>query len=401
MPNDLASDPRGPRADDSAPEATVANWQSPPYNRWAFRNVRRLLPTVPVAHDPSSVRPFVRLPTDLGSVACPVAGGGTAPLALVLEQTYSDGFLVVHRGRIRFEHYAPGLTPATTHIIMSVSKSMVGNLIGILAHQGVIRLDRSAGHYVPELRAGGYGGVAVASLLDMRSRVRYSEDYADPAAEFFDFDAACGLRPARHPGATIGMHKYLAALPVDAADRGAFHYRSTDTGVLGWIAERATGRALASLLAEFIWRPMGAEADADLLTDPLGAPLADGGLCVTLRDLARFGQMQLDDGFVGGRPVVPAAWVAATRDGDGAAFAGSDLTGLFPNGAYSRQWWAIDADAGLQLAVGIHGQMIYIDRRAALVCAQLASQPEPINAALIVRALAACGAIARELGAAS
>jgi CubicO group peptidase (beta-lactamase class C family) len=231
----------------------------------------------------------------------------------------------------------------------------------------------------------------------MRSRVRYSEDYADPAAEFYDFDAACGLRPPREAGAVAGMHAYLASLPVDAADSGDFRYRSTDTDVLGWIAERATGRDLASLLSELLWRPMGAGAEAQLLVDSFGAPLADGGLCVTLRDLARFGALQLADGCVGGRTVIPSAWVQATRDGDRASFARSALAGLFPRGAYSRQWWAIDPEAELQLALGIHGQVLYLDRRSAVVCAQLASQPDPVDLPALVTTLAACRAIAGEL----
>lgn len=385
-------------ATDSAAGATAANWQFPPYNRWAFRNVRRLLPTVAVAHDPARLRPLALHLTDLGSVACPVEGGAQVPLAGALESHHADGFLVLHRGHVVYERYAPGFTRAATHIIMSVSKSMVGSLIGILVDQGAVELERSAGHYVPELRAGGYGSVSVARLLDMRSSVRYSEDYSDPTAEFYDFDAACGLRPPRGPGAIIGMHRYLAALRADDADSGDFHYRSTDSDVLGWIAERVTGRDLAGLLSEYLWGPLGAEADADLVTDSLGAPLADGGLCVTLRDLARFGQMQLDEGSVGGRAVVPAAWVAATRDGDRATFARTELASLFPNGAYSRQWWAIDPAAGLQLALGIHGQMIYIDRHRALVCAQLASQPDPLSTARLVSALGACRAVARALG---
>ncbi|MBS0394810.1 MAG: beta-lactamase family protein, partial [Proteobacteria bacterium] len=333
----------------------------------------------------------------LGAAPCAVQGEPPRPLEHVLEANDVDGFAVVHRGRLVYEHYRAGFSPAQTHILMSVSKSMVGSLIGILAGHGLVSLARTAGYYVPELRESGYGPVTVAALLDMRSRVRYSEDYDDPAAEFYDFDAACGLRPARHAGARPGMHAFLASLRADPDDRGDFRYRSTDSDVLGWIAERVGGRPLAQLWSELLWRPMGAEASAELLVDPLGAPLADGGLCATLRDLARFGLLQLEGGAVDGHTVIPAGWVAATRDGDRETFRRSPLAALFPNGAYSRQWWAIDPPAGVQLALGIHGQALYLDVRRRIVCAQFASQPQPVGTAALQTTLAACRAVVAAL----
>lgn len=375
--------------------ASAENWQFPPYSRWAFSNVARLLPTVRIQR-PAHASAFALAPADLS--ALPVTrGGATRSVAELLTATVTDGFLVLHRGRLVYEQYAGALGPGSTHIIMSVSKSMLGDLVGTLVEAGVLDLARTAGHYVPELRADGYGAVTLDRLLDMRSRMRYSEDYADPAAEFFDFDAACGLRPPRHPGAAEGMHAYLAALPADPADPGRFVYRSTDSDVLGWVAERASGTRLEELLRSVLWAPLGAEQDAELLVDAHGAALADGGLCVTLRDLARFAQMHLDDGQHGGRTIVPAAWVQSTRDGDRAAFATSDLGRQFPNGAYSRQWWALDPPRGVQCALGIHGQLIYLDRRAGIACVKLSSQPDPLDAGAFDDTLAVCEAIVRAL----
>jgi CubicO group peptidase (beta-lactamase class C family) len=382
--------------DASEPQANAANWQFPPHNRWGFRNVRRLLPTARVRRS-RTPHSFERRGQDLDGLAVGGLAGEPLTLAGVLEATFTDGFLVLHDGRIVHERYFGGLTSDTTHIVMSVSKSVVSGLIGILVERNVLALDQVAGHYLPELRHDGYGAVTLRRLLDMRSAVRYSEDYNDPAAEFFDFDAACGLRPKPRPHPARGMCDYLATLPADPTDPADFCYRSTDTDVLGWVAQRATGMALETLLATELWEPLGSADDADLIVDPLGAPLADGGLCTTLRDLARFAQMNLDRGSFNGRQILPERWVAACAQGDRAAFRRNGYTGLFPKGAYSRQWWVADTDTGRRLALGIHGQMIYLDPDRDLACVKLSSAPDPIDGSTLVLAIRACEAIAATL----
>ena len=89
---------------------------------------------------------------------------------------------------------------------------------------------------------------------------------------------------------------YIAQMQNDGEHGGDFEYRSILTDMLGWCMERATGRALAELFSDEVWAPMGAAQDADFMVGPAGFPLADGGFCVTLQDLARFGQMYLQGG---------------------------------------------------------------------------------------------------------
>jgi len=379
------------------PICTAANWQFPPFNRWGFCNARRLLPTARVARSPAGPDELARHFCDLGELEVRMADGGRRALHRLLEDHFTDGFLVLHRGRIVYEKYLGELRADQTHIVMSVSKSVLSALVGILVERGVLDPARPAGHYVPELERGGYGSVTLDRLLDMRSGVKYSEDYSDPGAEFFDFDAVCGLRPRLRPHPARGMHDYLAALPSDPRDLGDFAYRSTDSDVLGWVVECSTGCALESLLASELWGPLGTEQDADLLVDPLGAPLADGGLCTTLRDLARFAQMQLASGCLNGRQIVPESWIAGCCTGDRAAYARNGYTALFPRGAYSRQWWVADTERRRRLALGIHGQMIYLDPTLDLACLALASAPDPVNPGRLAAMLQACISIGGEL----
>ena len=140
--------------------------------------------------------------------------------------------------------------------------------------------------------------------------------------------------------------------------------------MLGWVCERAAGRPMAELMSELIWAPMGAEADAALLHDGLGAAVHDGGLCATARDVGRFGQMLLDGGLVpdgagNTRRVVPPQWLRqawAVDAGTRAAFAASPAEWAFPGGWYRHQFWFRPGDYGdVLLCLGIHGQMVHVE----------------------------------------
>jgi CubicO group peptidase (beta-lactamase class C family) len=377
---------------------TVANWQSPPFNRWAFSNARRLLPTARVRRGTDLARSFDRPAAKSRELSAVRSGRGSKPLTEVLEDTFTDGFLVLHRGRLAYEYYSGALREGTTHMVWSVSKSVLSSLIGILVGRDVLDLSRPTRYYVAELPDAGYGSVTIDRLLDMRSGMKYSEDYTDPDSEFALFDEACGFRPKVSPRSAQGVYDYLAMLEGDPRDPGDFSYRSTDSDVLGWIAERATGMPLERLLETELWVPLAAEEDADLIVDPVGSPIADGGLCTTLRDLGRFAQMQLDGGALNGRQIVPEDWMAACCVGDRAAFARKGFTSLFPRGAYARQWWIADAERKLRLALGIHGQMIYLDPPSELACVKLSSAPAAVDLDMLDATVQACTAIGLALG---
>jgi CubicO group peptidase (beta-lactamase class C family) len=97
-------------------QVTLANWRTAPFNRWAFHHVRELIPTADIANDPHAIRPLSAQPAAMG-------------LDAFLLETDTDGMAILHRGRLVFERYANGMTDETPHILMSVSKSMLGLLI--------------------------------------------------------------------------------------------------------------------------------------------------------------------------------------------------------------------------------------------------------------------------------
>ncbi len=378
---------------------TLDNWDRPPFNRWSFQNVRSVLPTRPIARGAGPASVFARAPQDILPVVFTDIDGVARNVAAMLERTYTDGFMVLQDGRIIAEHYLNGMTPATLHLSQSVAKSFVGALVGILAGRGELQLEAPLSHYVPELAGCGYAGATVAQLLDMRSGVRFSEDYLDPNCEMGQLDRADGWKPGPRPGEPASTYDLILTLQQVRPHGGHFEYRSIETDTLGWVLERVSGLGLADLMSRELWQPMGAEAEACFTVDRAGTCLADGGLNATMRDYARFGQMFLDDGACNGRQIVPAAWTAACRTGDVAAFQPlyGDRFSRFPDSCYSRQWWVYDRASGLHCASGVFGQMIYVRPRERIVAVKLSSWPDFLNDNLRASTLAALDAIVQQV----
>jgi len=135
--------------------------------------------------------------------------------------------------------------------------------------------------------------------------------------------------------------------------------------------------------------------------DPVGSAIHDGGISTTARDLARFGQLLLDDGFVDGDEVVPASWLADARHPSPAvrqAFANTDNDEVLTGGWYRNQFWFVPGPDGEALVcLGIHGQMIYVNRTARTVGVKLSSWPDAQNSEYLIDTLRAFGAIGARL----
>jgi CubicO group peptidase (beta-lactamase class C family) len=126
-------------------------------------------------------------------------------------------------------------------------------------------------------------------------------------------------------------------------------------------------------------------------------PFAAGGLCTTLRDLARMGEMMRCDGALSGRQIMPASAVAAIRQGGSPErFAKAGYAQL-PGWSYRHQWWHSHNANGMFMARGVHGQAIVIDPAAEMVVARYASHPLAANANLDPTSLPAWEALARWL----
>jgi CubicO group peptidase (beta-lactamase class C family) len=295
-----------------------------------------------------------------------------------LERTYTNALLVMKDGRVVSEIYRNATTDRSRFIAWSMTKSVTSVLIGCALAEGKIAsLDTPISTYLPELKGGGYEGVSIRHVMQMRSGVDYEERY--------DFE---------HPGRAASNH--IAALVKNVArfadtartlqrihEPGShFQYKTIDTAVLGWLIERVTQGSVAAYTARCLWEPLGAESDGFYIMDGppgVGREFSGAGFNATLRDFARIGQMMLDGGVANGRRIVSADWVRqSTRP------TSADRN---PIGGYGLQWWTI-GDGESYSAIGLQGQFIYVNPKTRTVVVKMSYFPPGDDTPLLGETLA-------------
>jgi hypothetical protein len=387
----------------AAPEVTTDNWGIAPFNRWSFQHVQELFPTCRLARGAGAPLSLPRAEHPVLQLAYDAPDGARTSVAAMLERACCDAFLVAQAGRIVAEHYFNGAGPHTPHLLNSVTKSFVGMLAGIGVERGQLETSSPITRFLPELDSAAWRGTTVRHLLDMTAAARYSEDYADPQTDFWKEAAVVGWRPALVDDRTPrSLLDYARSLDGQDMPNGAlFHYRTVCTNVLGMVLERAMGDRLATLLETEIWSRLATEHDATIVVDRTHFPFAGAGMSATARDLLNFGLMMIDDGRLDGRQIVPAAWIADTVAGDDSSrecFAKGEYGQVMPGWHYRNQVWVASSEPAVMLAIGIHGQLVYMDKAGDLVIVMLSSQPEPLDLGLSLQVLTAVLAVAAELG---
>jgi CubicO group peptidase (beta-lactamase class C family) len=371
-----------------------------PTHRYAFSNMREFLPTARVSRGGGPVWPLPEAPrNDFDAVRFTPLGGETE---LTWEQSlaanFTDAILVLHKGKIAYERYFGVTRPDSTHIVWSVTKSFVGTLAEMLVHEGKLDPVAPVGELLPELAGSGFGNATLRQVMDMTTNIAFSEEYTDPNSGIGAFSFALGLT-ARAPGyaGPTDVYAYLPSIAAAGAHGAGFTYRTCNTEVLGWIVARAEGKRLDRVLSERLWQPLGMEQDADWLTDSTGMPFAGGGLNVTLRDLARFGEAMRCNGFGNSQQVIPATVVESIRSGARREDFAKAGYALLPGWSYRSQWWVTHNNRGAFTARGIHGQTIHVDPVAEMTIVRFASHPIAANAALDPASLPAYDALAQHL----
>ncbi|HET8553220.1 MAG TPA: serine hydrolase domain-containing protein [Rhodanobacteraceae bacterium] len=283
-------------------------------------------------------------------------------LSSYMRRYHIAGVMVLQNGRIRLQRYASNFSPSKHWTSFSVAKSVTSVLLGIALKQGYVHsLDDTLVTYIPQLASSAYADVTVRQLLTMTSGVRWNEDYADPQSDVAQMYRSACVNGQPH------VLPYLEKLPRAWPAGTHFNYNTAETDLLGILVQRATHRSLAAYLSETIWKPYGMATDAYWLKDECdGSDTGGSGLAATLADYARMGQFMLDGGRIDGKQIIAEAWM------HGAMQRQERVDN--PERGYGYLWWT-DSD-GSYAAIGIFGQLLYIDPHRRLVIAQVGAWPK-------------------------
>lgn len=329
-----------------------------------FRRMYRIFPSLAVKQGPR----VHALPAG-APLALPGHRDTQAWLADYMQRYHIAGVMVVQDGRVRLQRYALGFGPDQRWTSFSMAKSVTSILLGIALQQSAIHsmgdpLDR----YIPELKGTAYANVTVRELLTMTTGVRWNEDYADAHSDVAQMYLGACVDHRAH------VLSYLMRQPRAWPAGTHWNYNTGEIDLLGILVQRATHRSLAAYLSQTIWKPYGMAADAHWLTDECdGSNTGGSGLSATLADYARLGEFMLGGTRVDGRPIAAQAWLERATRREEATDA--------PDRGYGYLWWT--DDDGSYAAIGIFGQMIYVDPARKLVIAQVASWPSATSDALV------------------
>jgi CubicO group peptidase (beta-lactamase class C family) len=341
-----------------------------PFNEWTFTHMNWLMPTERVARGEfRSPLPFDPHPLNLTYRF----DDEDHSLADLHRRTFTTAFVVLHHGAIVHETYPGAFAgPRTRMQLFSVSKSVTSLLIGIALNDGTIgSIKDRVTDYRPDFAGTAYEETVIADLLDMTSGVGDLETWEVPDSGIKKFEQA-----------VMGggdVTEVIRAAQRRAPAGESFNYSTFDAQILGWILEAATGKSIAAFAAERLWRHLGADRDAYywLTRARPRTALGAGSFNATARDMARLGQLMVDDGIANNRQVVPREWVRRSRGSIQPQLA---VGSLGPSGydhyGYSNQWWTLGGECFHAFtAVGVHGQYVYVDPTANVVIVKCSAWP--------------------------
>lgn len=353
--------------------------QQGPHNRWTFSNFDQVFPTVSIQNDPANIRELDGNPVHPNEVNFMLNGTKTN-LDVFLKTQYADGIIVLKDGEVLVEGYYGALSEDKQHLMMSMTKSIAGVLVGIFVEKGVLDLDKTTEYYLPEMANSGWAKDTVRALLDMKDSSAYVEEFLDKSINGWEHMCASEWYDGNDCDADMTQNNYefLPSVELNPDNTGKFIYKSATTDVVGWILERVSGKSQADLIEEYIWKPMGAEHKAYITVDSEGFAMAGGGMNASLRDMARFGQMILNNGMVGNKQIVPQAFIKdVMNQPKEPTWSYAIGEGWYGDEPYYRSFfWGVGDGKSTIDMVGVNGQVVRISPKSNMVIALFSSWPE-------------------------
>ena len=224
----------------------------------------------------------------------------------------------------------------------------------------------------------------------MQVAVDFDETYLQATGAFKRYRDATGWNPVDQTNPGPDLEEFLYSLGKADGNHGeVFAYKSPNSDLLGLLVERAATQSYAEFMSQQLWQPIGAQRDAYVTVDRSRLARGAGGICCNIDDFARIGQLLLDKGSANGRQLVAEAWIEDTWcGGNREAWVKGEFAAMLPEGRYRNQWYLAGGRSDAAMAIGIHGQWLYIDPTSELVIARLSSQPEPVDEKIDTQTLA-------------
>lgn len=380
-------------------QVTLFNFSEQPYNKWSFRNAG-VLPTLMVPRGRDVYHFKKDEYTKIEDYYVPGHKGKKVIDILIEDDT--DGIIVIKDGVIKYEKYFGDFRENNLHIWASSTKSLVSMIAGILVEEGKLELDKTVKEYLPEMENSGFADLTLQQILNMVSALDFSEDYVDlkPGTVQYEYFRRVGLTPAfdlmqLDPIASEVARGNLAFVSQIQQHKKknvgeVFEYHSPNVDVLGLVMSRVTNKSLEELISEYIWQNIGAEHDAQIITDAAFNPIATGGFMSTLRDFAKFGYTVLNDGNFNEQQLIPKDYFNDTyrlsveeyQAGQYSKYRKNVQSATFDKhlSGYKNFWWIHDSKNQIMSARGVFGQSIYIDKRKNVVIATFGSASTASNA---------------------
>ena len=378
-------------SDDLSFGAKLDNWRSTPYSKWAFHHVREIVPTADVENKSGLVNDLnldIQMYEDLN-------------LEQVMEETETDAIVIAQNNSILFEKYNNGMNEKSPHILFSVSKSILGLIVGALIENKTLNESDLVIKFLPELEMTAYSDATVRDLLDMRVGVKFDEDYTATTGPIINYRYAANWNPVPVGVEAGDLKSFMGSLTErDGIHNDRFHYVSPNTDLLAWVCERASGIRYSDLISELLWTPLGAESSGYITVDRLGGMRAAGGVCFTARDLARVGLMIANYGYANNKQIIPDSWIDdIIKNGSDSAWEkriGMDEFGNIP--MHYRSFWYVQKNGDpLIHGLGIHGQYLFIDPKLNLSVAWFSSDNDATGSPYISRVMKTIKSIRNKL----
>ncbi len=357
-----------------------------PYNRWSYQNMRMFFPTAAIESADEAVK--LERDYDKGLENVKVFHPGEnkeVSMERFLKETFTDSYVVLKDGKVVYEKHMNGMTSDQPHQMMSATKSFAG-LLGLMAvEDGRIKETDLVSNYVPELKkSGAFGDATFGQVLNMTNSMQFNEVYDDPRSGIRQYGAVIGWTD-KVEGIEYAdnLYEYLPTLEIDKAYKHGeiFHYQTPKTDVVNWVTNKANDQNFQEAMYSNLWSKIGTAGETYVLLDNNATLVAGGGLNATPENLSRFAVMMANNGEFNGEQVVPQNIIETlSKGGSIKAFDNGpdsdDIVHKKGEWSYRAMWW-VKHTPGYEafMAMGIHGQFIYINPAKNIAIVKVSSQP--------------------------